>query len=162
MIEHLVVGHPFLLNLFAGKIPEKLPSTFKLLKYLELSDLPLKYKEVAMFAICLIRSCPNLKKLRIKGCRGCDVNLTSPESLVKAQEPWEDSLNQLQEVRMEVFCGTWPELEFLKCLLAKSLVLEKIIIQTEVEIGLKILRDVLRLRRASPRTEILFLDPEED
>ncbi|XP_038714539.1 F-box/FBD/LRR-repeat protein At1g13570-like isoform X2 [Tripterygium wilfordii] len=166
MIEHLVVGYPFLMNLMAGEIPEKLPTTF--LKCLELSDLALKYKEVASFALCLIRSFPNLQKLRVKGCPCVDnlEDLTSPESLVKAQEPWEDSLNQLRVVMMDVFCGTWPELEFLKYLLAKSLVLEKIFIQpppkTEAKTGLKILKDVLRLRRASPRAEIIYLDPMED
>ncbi|KAF5751978.1 F-box/FBD/LRR-repeat protein [Tripterygium wilfordii] len=66
---------------------------------------------------------------------------------------------------MEVFWGTLPELEFLKYLLAKSLVLEKIIIhppqKTDAEKKLKILKDILRLCRASPRAEIIYLDPEE-
>ncbi|KAF7123226.1 hypothetical protein RHSIM_Rhsim12G0067600 [Rhododendron simsii] len=69
------------------------------------------------------------------------------------------SLNQLREVDMENVSGTKPELEFIKFLLAKSPMLDTMLIKLKsqsVADELQIVKELTRLRRASPQAEMNF------
>lgn len=76
------------------------------------------------------------------------------------------SLNQLQEVKLQRFIGTLPEMEFVRLLLAKSSALKVMHIQPPSKMvageQLKILKEIIRFKRASPEAEIICEDFSED
>ncbi|CAL5396312.1 unnamed protein product [Camellia sinensis] len=83
-----------------------------------------------------------------------------PVELLEAQD-WSDvSSNQLREVEMKNMSGTRCELEFIKLLLAKSPMLETVLIEPnldkDVDKGLRILKELTRFRRLSPQAEITY------
>ncbi|KAE9454458.1 hypothetical protein C3L33_13617, partial [Rhododendron williamsianum] len=70
------------------------------------------------------------------------------------------SLNQLRKVDMKNVSGTKPELEFIKLLLAKSLMLETMLIELKaqnVADESRILEELIRFRRASPQAEMILV-----
>lgn len=73
---------------------------------------------------------------------------------------WSDvSLNQLCKVDMEGVYGTKPEQDFIKFLLAKSPMLETMLIRlnvANVDDKLRIVRELTRFQRASPQAEMEF------
>ncbi|KAI8023606.1 F-box/FBD/LRR-repeat protein [Camellia lanceoleosa] len=83
-----------------------------------------------------------------------------PIELLEEQD-WSDvSSNQLREVEMKNIYGTRCELEFIKLLLAKSPMLETVIIEPnldkDVDKGLRILKELTRFWRLSPQAEITY------
>ena len=79
--------------------------------------------------------------------------------LLKVQDYSDFPLNQLREVRISFASGARPELEIIKLLLAKSPVLEYMVIvphSKDADEGLRILKELTRFRRASPKAEIIF------
>lgn len=73
---------------------------------------------------------------------------------------WSDiSLNQLRGVEIHRVSGTRPELDFVKVILAKSPILERLLIKLEsggVSEESRISKEVLRFKRLSPEAEIMF------
>lgn len=70
------------------------------------------------------------------------------------------ALNQLRKVDMENVSGTKPELEFIKLLLAKSPMLDTMLIKLNsqnVTDELRIVKELTRFRRASPQAEMNFV-----
>ncbi|XP_050221219.1 uncharacterized protein LOC126671490 [Mercurialis annua] len=112
-------------------------------------------------------SSPNLQKLEI-GSFAADDNIDplAPE-LFKVEDLLDNALKRLRVVKMKISHKeeVKPELEFIKFLLAESVVLEKMFIQpaegADAGEGFKILKEITRFKRSSSEAEILFLDPED-
>lgn len=85
--------------------------------------------------------------------------------LLEDQNHSDISLFQLQEVKMLSFKGTRSEMEFVKVLLAKSPLLERMHIQTPKTINtndeLRVLKEMTRFRRASAVAEIIYSGPNK-
>ncbi|KAI8021862.1 F-box/FBD/LRR-repeat protein [Camellia lanceoleosa] len=84
--------------------------------------------------------------------------------LLYAQEWLDVSLNQLRRVHMYNISRTRSELEFIKLLLAKSPMLETMLIETDWEEvadkGLRILKELTRFLHSSPKAEITYNDSD--
>ncbi|KAF5745322.1 hypothetical protein HS088_TW07G00906 [Tripterygium wilfordii] len=162
-IKKLFVSCSFLKYLSVGNIPLRLPTTLNRLKSLELPEIYFNSIDDVRFALCLIKSSPNLKKLKIELFQSVDDNIDPILQLLEAQFCRGDyTFNRLRELRMECFRGAITELKFLELLLAKSLTLENIYIKppfgTEPRKSLKILKEVTQLERASPRAKIMYVE----
>lgn len=70
------------------------------------------------------------------------------------------TLNQLREVNMHSVSGK-SELLFLKFILAKSCMLETLIVGSlgDVYLGFGLLKELTRFRHLSPQAEIIFVTP---
>ncbi|CAK7326457.1 unnamed protein product [Dovyalis caffra] len=119
-IEYLSVDYYFLKDLAVPDSSMRLQTTLNHLKFLKMLELSYAEVEEVSPALCLIRSSPNLQKLEIRMyCRHNDGR--NPFLQLSEWDGFLDfSLNQLQEVKLQGFHGTRPELEFVKLLLAKS------------------------------------------
>lgn len=91
---------------------------------------------------------------------------TVPSSVLEfleEQDFLDVSLDHLQLVTIQHLSGMQPELKFIKLLLAKSPMLEKLLIEYNPEKipdkGLSMLKDLIRFERASPKAKIIFEDP---
>ncbi|XP_052187209.1 F-box/FBD/LRR-repeat protein At1g13570-like [Diospyros lotus] len=165
-MEFLELDYGCLQLISAGGIPERLPTTLSNLKILELSFIRFEHVFELSSIFCLIRSSPHLEKLTI----GVLVDGIEHVEIVAnfiAVEGWsaDISLNQLKEVEMRDVWGTRAELEFIKLLLGKSPVLEKMVIETNGLLGheaVKFLSKVMRFKRLSPLAEVYYSDPDED
>ncbi|KAK6158601.1 hypothetical protein DH2020_005915 [Rehmannia glutinosa] len=105
--------------------PEKLPVSLNMLKTLHLSDMYFEKIEETSCAICFIRSCPNLQRLKITAFT-FDV-VDSVADFLRSQRSSE-SLTQLKTVKMQLFSGIEAEMEFVKYLLASATALEEMTI----------------------------------
>ncbi|KAE9454457.1 hypothetical protein C3L33_13618, partial [Rhododendron williamsianum] len=78
---------------------------------------------------------------------------------------WSDiSLNQLREVEIHGVAGTRLELDFIKVLLAKSPILERLLIKLEseeVSEESRILKELIGFKRLSPEAVIMFKNRDE-
>ncbi|KAI3674106.1 hypothetical protein L2E82_52626 [Cichorium intybus] len=74
------------------------------------------------------------------------------------------TLNRLQTVELTSLDGSRPELLFIKILLAHSPFLEKLAITptgtSDVQKRFDMSKDVMRFPRASPKAEVIYLNPE--
>uniref|UniRef100_A0A5B6ZHD4 F-box domain-containing protein n=1 Tax=Davidia involucrata TaxID=16924 RepID=A0A5B6ZHD4_DAVIN len=167
-VENLDIGFHYVKSLAAGGIPEGLPTTLDHLKILKLSEICFGEPDEVACVLLLIRSSPNLQKVRIEAS-----TIVSPISVTdgvlefwNVQGDSDVSWNQLREVEMRFISGMKTELEFIKLILAKSPMLESMIIEPHskevAKKGLRILKGVIRFRRASPNAEIIYEDPNED
>ncbi|XP_059650292.1 F-box/FBD/LRR-repeat protein At1g13570-like [Cornus florida] len=160
VIETLQLGHRFVKFLTVGYVPEKLPFTLDHLKVLQLKFI--RFGEIAdvSFALCLIKSSPNLKffDIEVFTSKYDATGVTEPVlEFLEMQDYSDISLNQLQELKMQFISGTRPELEFLKLILATSPLLERIIIEPNSAkvhgCALIPTKQRLRLRRRSRKRE---------
>ncbi|XP_060215833.1 uncharacterized protein LOC132642825 [Lycium barbarum] len=67
--------------------------------------------------------------------------------------------NYLRSIKLEGIAGTKPEMELVKLLLAKSPMLVRMLIQPKIgnesaETRLKLLREITKFPRASPKAEV--------
>ncbi|CAK7326456.1 unnamed protein product [Dovyalis caffra] len=165
-IEYLCIGYLFLKYMAVGKSPQRFPANINHLRVIEVPNMCFGKMEDVSCILCLIMSSPNLQKLELAATCFEDAAATDVLELFEDQELSDDSLKQLQEVWINSFIGEAAELEFVKFLLAKSVVLEKILIQPPpgivAEEGLNILRRLTRFRRASSKAEIIYVNPDED
>ncbi|KAJ9559127.1 hypothetical protein OSB04_013741 [Centaurea solstitialis] len=153
-------GH-FLKLLSADNIPK-----YNSLKELWLFDLQYSDLDQLSGALCLLRSSPNLKKLSIKhtkpGAMHYDVEASSDH--LESRACLDQTLKRLQSVKVECFEGSKPALQFIKLLLAHSPSLNKMTIlpsgTTDASKRLNIAKDVMRFPRASPKAELIYLDPD--
>ncbi|GMP58376.1 hypothetical protein CsSME_00022065 [Camellia sinensis var. sinensis] len=154
VIQFLEINYYYVRYMAAGGISKRLPITLSHLTILVLYGICLGEPDEVSIVLCLIRSSPNLAKFKI------EVYNDDPVELLEAQD-WSDvSSNQLREVEMKNMSGTRCELEFIKLLLAKSPMLETVLIEPnldkDVDKGLRILKELTRFRRLSPQAEITY------
>ncbi|KAE9454319.1 hypothetical protein C3L33_13775, partial [Rhododendron williamsianum] len=158
-IEDMHLDSSFLESFAAGNVPERLPSTLILLKVLVLSGVCYFDLDHVSWALCLLRSSPNLHKLRISRYLNNTPIQDDVIEFLQAQDFSEFSLNQLREVEIRHFSGAEPEIHFVKILLAHSKVLEKMVILHEQEIsgkkGFAMLKELIRFPRASLKAEVI-------
>ncbi|XP_056167987.1 F-box/FBD/LRR-repeat protein At1g13570-like isoform X2 [Syzygium oleosum] len=114
--------------------------------------------EEILTVMCLIRSSPQLKHVDFQN-RAKDQQTTRIGTMA---DFWEDHLacclEQIQVVSMGGILGNEPELELMKFLLTSSPNLQKMTIQPNSTSGEgKLLRELLRFRRASAQAEVIFL-----
>ncbi|XP_028069218.1 F-box/FBD/LRR-repeat protein At1g13570-like isoform X2 [Camellia sinensis] len=153
----------------AGKVPKTLPTTLSHLKILELNDICFGEPNEVSIVLCLIRSSPNLAKIKIEACTR-ETTAIDPVLellvLLEMQDGWGVYLNQLREVEMRNLSGIRSELDLIKLLLAKSPMLERMLIEPNSEVvldkGLRILKKLTRFQRLSPQAQITYYDPDED
>ncbi|KAL0312308.1 UNVERIFIED_CONTAM: F-box/LRR-repeat protein [Sesamum radiatum] len=136
--------------------PEKLPVCLSTLKNLHLSDMYFEKILEISCAICFIRSCPNLQRLKITAFT-FDV-VDSVADFLRSQTSSE-SLSQLKTVKMQLFSGIEAEMEFVKYLLASATALEEMTITPHggsiTDGGESILNEIKQYPRASPSAAIL-------
>ncbi|CAL5338510.1 unnamed protein product [Camellia sinensis] len=127
-----------------GGVPKRLPITLSHLKIIDL------------YAICF----GEVNEV-------CTHETTAIDHVLELLEiqDWSDvSLNQLREVEIRNLSGTRFELEFIKLLLAKSPMLETMLIEPDLEKvadkGLRILKELTRFWRSSPKAKITYNDPD--
>ncbi|KAG8375271.1 hypothetical protein BUALT_Bualt10G0083100 [Buddleja alternifolia] len=139
--------------------PNELPVSMKTLKNLHLSDMYFEKIEETSCAICFIRSCPSLQKLKITAFTFDVVDAVA--DFLRSQTRSE-SLTQLKTVKMQLFSGIEAEMEFVKYLLASATALEEMAITPHAgsvtDGGESILNELKRYPRASPRAEIVSSD----
>ncbi|KAI3453929.1 hypothetical protein Pfo_010592 [Paulownia fortunei] len=139
--------------------PNKLPIALKMLKNLHLTDMYFEKTAETSCAICFIRSCPNLQRLKITAFTFGVVD--SAADFVRSQKT-SKCLTQLKAVKMQLFCGIDSEMEFVKYLLASSTALEEMAITPHpgsiTDGGESILNELKQYPRASPRVEIVSSD----
>lgn len=142
--------------------PNKLQIALKKLRNLHLSDMYFEKIEEMSCAICFIRSCPNLQRLKITAFT-IDV-VGSVVEFLRSQKRTEALIN-LRSVKMQLFSGIEPEMEFVKYLLESATSLEEMAIAPHAgsitDGGESILNELKRYPRASPRAEIISSDRKQ-
>ncbi|XP_057485305.1 F-box/FBD/LRR-repeat protein At1g13570-like [Actinidia eriantha] len=166
VIEFLELGYYYVKSMAAGGVPKRLPITLSHLRYLKLYYICFGEVDEASFVLCLIRSSPNLEKITIESFF-CETSAMDRVLELLEVQDWSDvSLNQLRKVEILKVSGTKPEMEFIKLLLAKSSVLERMLIEMNTKMvtdkGLGILKELITFRRASPQADVTFRNPNED
>ncbi|XP_030460514.1 F-box/FBD/LRR-repeat protein At1g13570-like [Syzygium oleosum] len=140
-----------------GNVPQTPPNELVHLKYL-FTCIDFNSVEEILTVMCLIRSSPQLKHVGFQN-RAKDEQTTRIGTIA---DFWEDHrvccLEQLQIVSMVGISGSKPELELMKFLLTSSPNLQKMTIQPNSTNGEgKLLRELVRYRRASTQAEVFFL-----
>ncbi|RWR94542.1 F-box/FBD/LRR-repeat-like protein isoform X1 [Cinnamomum micranthum f. kanehirae] len=168
-IKSLKLKQFYLQYLCVGIVPKKLPATLDHLQYLEV-QLQFNSKEI-LAILCILRSSPNLKQLKIKyrvdskGKRDGLLREKDDISVVQAElcgvKTQSDCfLSHLHAV--EIFgIAMLSDLKFIRCILSNAPVLETMDIYTnrhvEAEKVLKILDELLPSQQASTQAEIIYL-----
>ncbi|XP_055961259.1 F-box/FBD/LRR-repeat protein At1g13570-like isoform X2 [Mercurialis annua] len=164
-VEHLRLGSHFVDYLVEGTMPRKLSATLGWLRVLELPEIRFGWADEVSLVLCLVVSSPNLQKLEIGSVPTTyEIQSLAPE-ILKVQDLLDNALKKLRVVSMKLADTevVKAELEFIKFLLAESVVLEKMFIQpAEGAVALKILKEVLRFQRSSTKAEIVYLDPDDE
>lgn len=163
-IQFLELDYYYVRYMAAGGVPKRLPITLSHLEIIDLNAICFGEVNEVSIVLCLIRSSPNLAKIIIEACTHETTAIDRVLELLEIQD-WSDaSLNQLREVEIRNLSGTRFELEFIKLLLAKSPMLETMLIEPDSEKvadkGLRILKELTRFRRSSPKVEITYNDPD--
>ncbi|KAL3828690.1 hypothetical protein ACJIZ3_017492 [Penstemon smallii] len=150
--------HPGLLKcLGAGGAPSQFPSSLNRLRALNLS-LYLDSMEEITFALCLVRSSPNLHMLRITFYASEIVEAVV--EFIRAQETPDFRMSQLKRVVIAVFSSTEPQMEFVKYILAVAAALEVMVVSPSKSsavsgVGeLSLINQLKQLPRASPNAQI--------
>ncbi|KAI6688919.1 hypothetical protein NL676_025747 [Syzygium grande] len=156
-IRSLKLENYSLKYLAIGNVPQTLPNELCHLKYL-FTCIDFNRVEEILTVMCLIRSSPQLKHVDFQN-RAKDQQTARIGTMA---DFWEDHraccLEQIQVVSMGGILGNEPELEFMKFLLTSSPNLQKMTIRPNSTSGEgKLLRELLRFRRASAQAEVIFL-----
>ncbi|KAI8527416.1 hypothetical protein RHMOL_Rhmol12G0073400 [Rhododendron molle] len=158
-IESLALDFCYVKGIAASVLPTRFPTTLNNLKKIGLYDICFGEQDEVFVLICLIKSSPNLEKITIKAFPGATSAIPIDLDFSEVHGCSDVSLNQLREVDMKNVFGTKPELEFIKFLLAKSPMLDTMLIKLKsdsVADELRIVKELTRLRRASPQAEMNF------
>ncbi|CAK9157356.1 unnamed protein product [Ilex paraguariensis] len=147
-------------SLAVGGVPNKLSSTLINLKILTLYEICFEQLDEVSCTLCLMRSSPTLQKITIEACPDICGGIGVSEFLGR-QHHSDIVLEKLQKVNMQVVSDTRAQLEFIKLLLAKSPVLETMLLEPKsmkADEGLNLLKVITQFRRASADAEVLFKD----
>ncbi|GJV99317.1 F-box/FBD/LRR-repeat protein [Tanacetum coccineum] len=153
LIWSLSISGSYVKYLATGGMSQKLPTSFANLEYL-LLILCLTDQDEISSALCLIRNSPNLKKLTLKFEKSDGPQISM--NYLDFHDYSAFNFDYLENLAMINFSNLDLELEFVKLIMAKSPVLEKVQIELNEAVSvaeeLKIFRDFVRLPfpRASP------------
>ncbi|XP_060214953.1 F-box/FBD/LRR-repeat protein At1g13570-like [Lycium barbarum] len=147
----------------AEVIPTRLPSSLNCLKRLCLSWVILGEFVVLSFALCLIRSSPNLEEIEIEVCVLRDEIYYEPVPRDAVDEiPASFSnmtFNHLRTVKIYNVAGTEAEMQLIKVLLAKSPALVRMLIKPrrmKDKKSLKVLAEITNFPRASSKAHVVY------
>ncbi|XP_068656986.1 F-box/FBD/LRR-repeat protein At1g13570-like isoform X2 [Aristolochia californica] len=160
-LKKLVVYNHFLKFLAVGTVPEKLPVSYSNLKLLRL-HMNIEDSNQILAAFCLFRSSPNLEHIRIEANSNKQLALLYEAGFWAASASSNIRLSYVKKVEITGFVGVEHELEFVRLLLTSTPLLEKMIIEMDKEAviedseQLKIVKKMMRFRRASSRAEVSF------
>ncbi|XP_024164569.1 F-box/FBD/LRR-repeat protein At1g13570-like [Rosa chinensis] len=158
-LQRLQINWHFLKYLAGDALLKKLPKPCLHLKFLCFNDL-----EDISTALCLIRSSPALEKLEISAI---DSPYYRPDvGTVNSclDDNHSCSFIQLRNVKITGISGVEADLNFIRFLLLSSPVLETMTVcakHEQLDLGIEpldLVKQLLRLRRASPSLEIIYLD----
>ncbi|CAI9269020.1 unnamed protein product [Lactuca saligna] len=162
-IKCFFVDAQFLKIFTAENIPKWVPQPINSLTRLWFQKFQLGDLHQLNGALCLLRNSPNLKTLgmHLEMKNGDNVG---PASSILESPNCLDISNRLQTVKIECLQGSKPELLFVKLLLAHSSSLRKFTITPSRSLDVKkildISKDVMRFSRASPKAEMIYLNPK--
>ncbi|KAG5532599.1 hypothetical protein RHGRI_027032 [Rhododendron griersonianum] len=150
----------FLELLAAGGSPRNLPATFTLMNSLSLADVEFGDFNVFSCTICLIQSCPNLKKLTF----WFSINESTYEEQVvnylEAPTYMDQTLTKLLYVTMHDLVGLKPQLLLIKLLLACSPMLEIMFVglseQLDINERFEISKELSQFPRLSPKAAVIY------
>ncbi|KAI8015517.1 F-box/FBD/LRR-repeat protein [Camellia lanceoleosa] len=154
----------FLKLLAAVPVPKRISINFNHLNDLVLDGLRFDDLDQVSCVLCLLRSSPNLRELYITVSAGGANGMESDLSYLEAPGCMDLMLNQLQTVNITSINGLRSELLFIKCVLASSPLLEKVIVQYDETVvdakeGFRISTELMRFGRASPKAELVYVKP---
>ncbi|XP_073275613.1 F-box/FBD/LRR-repeat protein At1g13570-like [Primulina huaijiensis] len=157
-IQRLEVQSYFLKYLAAGTIPAKLPKPCADLSFLSIR-INFNDMEENLAALCLLRSSPHLLELEMLArAEELQANVRTISNMPENFESF--TVNQLKFIKIVGISGIKQELSFINFLLANSPVLERMTVKpASIDVGWNLLKELLRLRRASAHAEIIYLDP---
>ncbi|ONH91999.1 hypothetical protein PRUPE_8G148900 [Prunus persica] len=156
LIQRLKIGRYFLQILVVGSLSPKLPKPCLYLKFLSVV-VNLNDPAEVLTVLCLLRSSPAVQELEIAAPQEVQAALSEVNSLYGN---WIFPLTQLRLVKIYYVSDVKTELDFIRFLLLNSPVLEKMIVTPDdASDSLKLIKQFLRLGRASVHSEIIFLDP---
>ncbi|XP_027772977.1 uncharacterized protein LOC114077328 [Solanum pennellii] len=145
-------------------IPTRLPSALNCLKRLFMSWITLGEFFELSFALCIIRSSPNLEEIEIKECILSDGDYfeSVPQEVVdEIPARFSDiTFNHLRTVKFYDVLLEEVEMQLIKVLLAKSPALVKMVIkppQMETNKSLDVLAEITKFQRASSKVEVVYL-----
>ncbi|KAJ9558616.1 hypothetical protein OSB04_013230 [Centaurea solstitialis] len=164
-IQSFVINGYFLKLLGADNIPKWFSHAVNCLEHLSVRNFQYSDLDQLRGALCLLRNSPNLKSLSLKQSVGhaltYDVEAASDH--LESPDCLDQTLNHLLDVDIESVDGSRPELLFIKLLLAHSPSLNEMTIRPigtiDASKRLNIAKDIMRFRRASPKSELIYLDP---
>ncbi|XP_059650288.1 F-box/FBD/LRR-repeat protein At1g13570-like [Cornus florida] len=130
-LKYLNLGYRFVAFLTVAGVPERLPFTLDHLQNLELWELCFGEIAELAFALCLLKSSPNLEYFQIRLLSNKNDAIPPVLELLEMQDHSDVAFNQLREAAMRFVSGTRPELEFIKLILAKSPLLETMLIVSD-------------------------------
>ncbi|WMV29073.1 hypothetical protein MTR67_022458 [Solanum verrucosum] len=143
----------------ANKVPARLPFNLKCVKHLCLDSILLKQLNNVLCVLCLLRSFLHLQYFEIQVI---DEDDEIPERECLKLEACSDvTFNHLREVKLSCTIGSEPELQLIKLLLAKSPMLERMLIQPS-KTGRHASRTITipivlnSFRRASPEVQVVY------
>ncbi|KAI3697234.1 hypothetical protein L6452_30100 [Arctium lappa] len=164
--ELLMDGH-FMKFLSADEIPKWLPCAVNSLSHLRLKNFQLSDLDQLHGALCLLRNSPNLEVLWMRWQMEPQVmhyDVGPASNHLEYPDCLDQTLNRLRTVEIISFEGSRPAVLFIKVLLAHSPFLEKLTIRpsgtSDLHERLNIAMDVMRFPRASPKAELIFLNPK--
>lgn len=139
----------------------KLAITYNHLKVIELYQVSFEDMREIYVVLRLITSSPNLEELQMSGSSNALVAMEAPDlDLWEIEAHSKCTFEKLKHVKMTEMSNVPHEMEFIKFLLCRSPVLERMSIAPCVYVmdgRLNMLIELVRFRRASARAEILFI-----
>ncbi|XP_021895761.1 F-box/FBD/LRR-repeat protein At1g13570-like isoform X1 [Carica papaya] len=126
-VRRLILSSFFIEFLANGNITERRTFAFNHLSYLELKEVRFCCFKEVFVTVSMLRSSPNLEELYLSVSGSYDLSKPVLDYL-KSQYLFEFSFNRLKEVRIRGIYGTRTEWEFIKLILARSPVLETLVI----------------------------------
>ncbi|XP_060214585.1 F-box/FBD/LRR-repeat protein At1g13570-like isoform X1 [Lycium barbarum] len=147
----------------AEVIPTRLPSALNCLKRLCLSWSILEEFSVLSFALCLIRSSPNLEEIEIEVCVLKDeiyYEVVRRDAVDEIPASFSNmTFNHLRTVKIYNVAGTKAEMQLIKVLLAKSPALVRMLIKPcrmEDRKSLKVVAEITNFPRASSKAQVVY------
>ncbi|KAI3697235.1 hypothetical protein L6452_30102 [Arctium lappa] len=150
------------------KVPKWLPVAINSLKYLRLLNCQLSDLDQLHGALCLLRNSPNLERLCMmdKNVKPqvMDYDVGPALDHLESLHCLDHTLNQLQTLEIRNIEGSRLQLLFIKLLLAHSPSLDKLIIRSsgtsDAHQRRDVAKDIMLFPRASPKAEMIYLNPE--